>query len=174
MNTKAIIGVSILAVALIVLSCQSSVVGYKVVKDSQENLIKESVNKIDKVKANLLTLKSLFSTGKSLSLSGIIYFIIAFIHFIFSITGITITWFVELAPKLERQPIIWILLTLLFSLVTTSVISALWPLSDLLAVILIIWIAMNGGFIPPQSLYNSLGHPATEPYDIPTMSVGEI
>jgi hypothetical protein len=64
MNTKAIIGVSILAVVLVILSCQTSVVGYRIVKDSQENLIKESESKIDKIKNSLLTLKSLFSIGK--------------------------------------------------------------------------------------------------------------
>jgi hypothetical protein len=47
MNTKAIIGVSILAVVLIVLCSQTSVVGYRVVKDSQQNLINERVNQKD-------------------------------------------------------------------------------------------------------------------------------
>jgi hypothetical protein len=89
MNTKAIIGVSILVVVFIVLCSQTSVVGYRVVKDSQESLIKESISKMEKVKTNFFRLKSMFTRGNIIKvLLQIFYAIIFIIGFVFGI----VTW----------------------------------------------------------------------------------
>jgi hypothetical protein len=137
MNKKSLFIISILSVILIVLSCQTSVVGYRVVKDSQENLIKESVSRIDKIKTNLLTLSSLKPIKSSLSLPdfylkmALINFVIAFI--LFSIDAIM---------QGNHKPFV-------YGFKTALVIATLWPWFDMLVLfflfLIICWIIMTGG-----------------------------
>lgn len=121
MKKFVIAGVSILAVFLLVLSCQTSVVGYRVVRDSQEKLIQQTINK---VKTNLLILKSLIPTGKQTTgIFGTIYLGMAFIVFI-----ILFLFAVFLLFFNTDYPITFSLFLLLLSSPISMLLSALWPL----------------------------------------------
>jgi hypothetical protein len=136
MKKLAIVGISLLAVVFLVLCSQSSVVGYRVVKDSQEKLVKESVSKIDKIKTNLLTLESLFTNGKQST--GIKYTVLAILHYFMYFILIVIILFKRIAAGLPYCPspdirvaIVILLLSSLFSMAASIPLAMIWPLVDL-------------------------------------------
>jgi hypothetical protein len=159
MPKKWLIGiVSILGVVLIVLSSQSSVVGFRVVKDSQQSLIKESVSKI---KANLLTLKSLISQSKPLL--GGIYNFIMLIHFIvFYVLSVLCLITIQARdgpPYLMGYYVFMIILFFMLigdcfvSVVPALFLAALWPLIDALIIGFFIFMG-NWPFFNREHIYS--------------------
>jgi hypothetical protein len=149
MKKFAIAGISILAVIFLVLCSQTSVVGYRVLKDSQQNLIKESVSKI---KTNLLTLKSLFTESKPLL--GGIYLFMAFLHFIwFFVTSVMVLWInTDHHQPYYGSPLFFFIsqLLLLIGIFLISGVIALlpaviWPLTDFIIYLLL-------GYIPHKKI----------------------
>lgn len=155
MKKLVIAGVSILAVVLLFLSSQTSVVGYRVVKDSQEKLLQQTVNK---VKTNLLTLKSLIPTGRqSTGLLANFYFLMFRIHLI--IYSIAITLFVAFSglsswfPGMLIGLLIASIVTLPFAMLLMIPYAAIWPLTDLFY-LFVFWLLIHGP--GPQSLQTFL------------------
>jgi hypothetical protein len=122
MKKLVLAGISVLAVILLVLCSQTSVVGYRVVKDSQQNLIQ-------KIKTNTLTLKNIIQSipqkqGIIINIFKMIYTIIAFIIFIEDFVGIALAFWVG------HEAIPWI-----FLFVFTFLYAAFWPISIPVALI---------------------------------------
>jgi hypothetical protein len=133
MKKLAIVGISIFAVIFLVLCSQTSVVGYRVVKDSQQSHIQESITQ---AKTNLLTLKSLFTNGKQST--GIKYTVLAILHYIIYFILIVIIVFKMIAEGIPYCPspdirvaIVILLLSSLFSIVASIPLAMIWPLVDL-------------------------------------------
>jgi len=137
-------GVSIVVVVILALSCQTSVVGYRVIKNSQENLINESVSKI---KTEYLTFKGSSTNSKqSTGVFGGLYSVIALIHFIFSfICSFLFLWAsTDHGPSYFMPIFLWLIMLIsqffsiaIFSTIISYFIAAIWPFIDLLVLLTI-------------------------------------
>jgi hypothetical protein len=146
MKKLAIVGISILAVVFLVLCSQSSVVGYRVVKDSQEKFIQQTVNK---VKTNLLTLKSLISnTKQSTGVGGGFYLFTTLINFIvYFIVSFIAIWDIPNHHQGYYMPDILFVIMIICQLIGTTLLSTIislslstiWPLVDLVVIGYILW-----------------------------------
>jgi hypothetical protein len=145
MKKLAIVGISILAIVLLVLCSQTSAVGYRVVKDSQQSLIKESVNKI---KTNLLTLKSLISnTKQSTGVGRGFYLFTALINFIvYFILSFKYIWDIFNHHQGYYMPDILFIIMIICQTIGTTFLSTIislslatiWPLVDLCVLVFIV------------------------------------
>lgn len=140
MNKCVLVGVSIFTVVLIFLSSQTPVVGYRVVKESHQDLIQKTVNQ---VKNNLLTLKSLATDSRRTT--GGIYTWLALVHFfLYFIVCFPALWLLTDHRTPYYAPILFciIFLTLqfmsifLFSTAVCLLLAAIWPLTDFIIYLL--------------------------------------
>jgi hypothetical protein len=118
------------------LSSQSSVVGFRVVKDSQQNLIKESMSKLKEVKTNTLNL--IQKIPQTQGIIGGIYKLIALYTFLLMFLAS-----ISVSESIAE---------VIYYFISSFICSVFWPITWVFLFIFLIWALMHS--IPPQSMNN--------------------